>query len=107
MWWSRQAEQERWATSTGAIGSFRDFTDSSQLRWCSLLSGRWISVGPMTDLMILGSLAWSAVVSFSFATGSLAVTFSFPRETKIHPLVPMHLMPLGKSPLTIMCTTFA
>ena len=49
--------------------------------------------------MIFGSLADSAVLSCSFATGSLAVTCSLPRETKIQPSVPMNLMPFGKSPL--------
>ena len=44
--------------------------------------------GPITDLTIAGSLDASAVASFSFAAGSLFVTCSLPRETKIHPLVP-------------------
>ena len=57
--------------------------------------------------MIAGSLAASAVASFSLATGSLAVTVSLPRDTKIQPSVPTNLMPFGKSPLTIMCTPLA
>ena len=81
--------------------------DSSQFRWCSVLMGRWTSPGPISDLMIFGSLAARAVASLSLATGSLPVTRSSPRETKIQPLSPMNLMPFGKSPLTIMCTPFA
>ena len=33
MWWSRQAEHARCATSTGAIGCWRDLMHSSQLPW--------------------------------------------------------------------------
>ena len=79
----------------------------SQLPWWSLLSGTWNSSLPITDLMILGSLAASACASLSAATGSLAVTASFPRETNTQPSVPSNLMPLGNSPLTIMWTPLA
>ena len=40
----------------------------------------------------------------SFATGSLPVTFSLPRDTKIQPFVPSNLMPFVNSPLTIILT---
>src|SRR5215469_18675137 len=103
----RQAEQERWPVSIGAMGCFRDLTQSSQLAWCSLLSYRCISLGPITDVMILGSLAARALLSLSFATGSLEVTCSSPRETKIQPSVPSNLRPLGKSSLMIIFTPFA
>ena len=61
----------------------------------------------MTDVMIFGSLAASACGSFSLATGSLAVTVSLPRETKIQPFVPSNRMPFGNSPLTIIRTPLA
>ena len=61
----------------------------------------------MTEVMIFGSLAASAWASFSFATGSLAVTVSLPRETKIQPSVPSNLIPFGNSPLTIIRTPSA
>ena len=61
----------------------------------------------MTEATILGSLADRAWLSLSFVTGSLAVTVSFPRETKIQPAVPSKRMPLGKSPLTIILTPLA
>jgi len=57
----------------------------------------------MTDVMIPGSLAASARLSFNRDSGSLAVTLSLPRQ----PSVPMNLMPFGKSPLTIMRTPSA
>ena len=57
--------------------------------------------------MIFGSLAESAVESFSLATGSLAVTCSLPRETKIQPSVPLNLMPFGKVAADDHLTPFA
>src|SRR5919112_4803268 len=57
--------------------------------------------------MIFGSLADSAWLSFSFATGSLAVTASLPRDTNTHPSVPSNRMPFGNSPLTIILTPSA
>ena len=57
--------------------------------------------------MIFGSLAASAWLSFSFATGSLAVTASLPRDTKIQPSAPDELDAVRESPLRVICTPLA
>src|SRR5262245_64705781 len=61
----------------------------------------------MIDVMIFGSLAASAWGSLSLATGSLLVTCSLPRETKIQPVLPSNLMPFGNSVLTTIFTPLA
>jgi hypothetical protein len=61
----------------------------------------------MTEVRIFGSLAESAWLSFSLATGSLAVTDSLPRETNTQPSVPSNRMPFRNSPLTTILTPSA
>ncbi len=51
----------------------------------------------MTESRILGSLAMSGSIFAAGAPFEVGVVISS-RVTKIHPLVPIHLMPLGKSP---------
>ena len=69
---------------------------------------RWISSGPMTDVMILGSLGVERLRVLQLGDRDRSPSPSRCRaRRRSSPSVPMNLMPFGKSPLTIMCTPLA
>src|ERR1700743_196144 len=91
---TKQALQERCATSTGLMLGFLSRIQSSQLRCCSGLLYRWISFFPVTCSSIFGSLAANSGSMFApFDDGSDAVTLPMVRVQNIQPLVPSNLTP--------------